>query len=166
MSPKRVLLVDDYPDALEIWGLYLRAMGYEVVTADDGLRAVEEAHQHLPDVIVLDLELPGITGFEAAIRLRNADDTAEIPLIAATGYSHVRQLNQARDSGFDSIIVKPCEPQALVAEIERLLEHDRDAETCTVIGGTRTAGRARRMKSRSAARQATPWAGKQLSQEL
>ena len=166
MSPKRVLLVDDYPDALEIWGLYLRTMGYEVVTADDGLKAVDEAHQHLPDVIVLDLELPGITGFEAAIRLRNADDTAEIPLIAATGYSHVRQLNQARDAGFDSIIVKPCEPQALVAEIERLLEQDRDEETCPVIGGTRTAGRARRMKSRSAAREGIPWAGKQLSQEL
>jgi two-component system cell cycle response regulator DivK len=118
---KRILLVDDYPDALEIWGLYLRSLGYEVETADDGLEAVEKAHARLPDIIVLDLELPGITGFEAAVRLRSAPDTKAIPLIAATGYSHVKQLNQARDAGFDAIVVKPCEPVALVAEIERLL---------------------------------------------
>jgi two-component system, cell cycle response regulator DivK len=121
VSPKRILLVDDYPDALEIWGLYLRSLGYDVVTAEDGLTAVDLAHRHHPDIIVLDLELPGITGFEAAVRLRHASDTREIPLIAATGYSHVKQLNQARDCGFDSIVVKPCEPAALVAEIERLL---------------------------------------------
>lgn len=114
--------MDDYPDALEIWGLYLRSLGYDVHTADDGLKAVEEAHRITPDIIVLDLELPGITGFEAAVRLRQSPQTASIPLIAATGYSHAKQLDQARDSGFDSIVVKPCEPTAVVAEIERLLE--------------------------------------------
>jgi CheY-like chemotaxis protein len=121
VAQKRILLVDDYPDALEIWGLYLRSMGYEVIEAEDGLKAVEQAHLYKPDIIVLDLELPGITGFEAAIRLRESARTREIPLIAATGYSHVKQLDQARSSGFDAIIVKPCEPAALVAEIERLL---------------------------------------------
>jgi CheY-like chemotaxis protein len=121
----RILLVDDYPDALEIWGLYLRAHGYDVETAVDGLEAVAKARAQLPDVIVLDLELPGITGFEAAIQLRRAPDTAKIPLIAATGYSHVKQLNQAKASGFDSIMIKPCEPAALVAEIERLLADAR-----------------------------------------
>ena len=125
MPLKRILLVDDYPDALEIWGLYLRSLGYHVDTADDGLQAVEQAHRCQPDIIVLDLELPGITGFEAAVRLRQSADTAEIPLIAATGYSHVKQLDQARESGFDSIVVKPCEPAALVAEIERLLGQAR-----------------------------------------
>ena len=127
MSKTRILLVDDYPDALEIWGLYLRAQGYEVETAEDGLEAVAKAQAMLPDVIVLDLELPGITGFEAAVRLRRARSTAAIPLIAATGYSHVKQLNQAKASGFDSIMVKPCEPAALVAEIERLLDRHRHA---------------------------------------
>jgi CheY-like chemotaxis protein len=117
----RILLVDDYPDALEIWGLYLRAHGYEVETAVDGLEALAKAHAKVPDAIVLDLELPGISGFEAAVQLRRARDTAAIPLIAATGYSHVKQLSQAKASGFDSIMVKPCEPAALVAEIERLL---------------------------------------------
>jgi CheY-like chemotaxis protein len=125
VPPTRILLVDDYPDALEIWGLYLQSLGYEVETADDGLKAVEQAHAHHPDIIVLDLELPGITGFEAAQRLRAASDTAEIPLIAATGYSHVTQLNRARQSGFDSIMVKPVEPAALVAEVERCLDQSR-----------------------------------------
>jgi CheY-like chemotaxis protein len=123
VPPKRILLVDDYPDALEIWGLYLRSLGYHVETAEDGLTAVEMAHNKLPDIIVLDLELPGITGFEAAVRLRHASDTRAIPLIAATGYSHATQLDHARNAGFDSIVVKPCEPAALVAEIERLLQH-------------------------------------------
>jgi two-component system CheB/CheR fusion protein len=125
----RILLVDDYPDALEIWGLYLRAQGYEVETAEDGLEAVAKAQALLPDVVVLDLELPGITGFEAAVRLRRAHSTAAIPLIAATGYSHVKQLNQAKASGFDSIMIKPCEPAALVAEIERLLDRQRHSST-------------------------------------
>jgi CheY-like chemotaxis protein len=128
VPPTRILLVDDYPDALEIWGLYLKSLGYAVETADDGLKAIEQAHAHHPDVIVLDLELPGITGFEAAIRLRAAPDTAQIPLIAATGYSHVTQLNHARQSGFDSVMVKPVEPAALVAEIERCLDRSRAAQ--------------------------------------
>jgi CheY-like chemotaxis protein len=110
---------------LEIWGLYLRAQGYAIETAGDGLAAVEQAHRSKPDIIVLDLELPGITGFEAAVRLRESAVTRQIPLIAATGYSHVAQLEHARQCGFDSIVVKPCEPAALVAEIDRLLGRER-----------------------------------------
>jgi CheY-like chemotaxis protein len=132
VPPKRILLVDDYPDALEIWGLYLRSVGYDVRTADDGLKAVEEAHQYHPDIIVLDLELPGLTGFEVAVHLRQCDDTSSIPLIAATGYSHAKQLDHARHSGFDSVVVKPCEPAALVAEIERLLDGGRQRKSPSV----------------------------------
>ena len=130
---KRILLVDDYPDALEIWGLYLRYLGYDVETAENGLQAIEKAHASLPDIIVLDLQLPGVSGFEAAVHLRSEPDTRDIPLIAATGYSHVKQLDQARESGFDSIVVKPCDPSLLVSEIERLLttrhsrHHSRDS---------------------------------------
>ncbi len=94
-------------------------------TAEDGLEAVEEAHRTLPDIVILDLDLPGITGFEAAIRLRSAPDTEQIPLIAATCYSHATQLDRARQCGFDSILVKPCEPMALVAEVRRLLVESR-----------------------------------------
>ena len=122
MVGKRILLVDDYPDALEIWGLYLRSLGYDVITADNGLDAVTLAHLEHPDLIVLDLELPGITGFEAAVRLRESPETFSIPLIAATGYSQPRQLDQARDCGFDAVLVKPCDPAFLANEIARVLE--------------------------------------------
>ena len=118
---KHVLIVDDYADALDIWAIYLQSMGYRVSTAADGLSAVTMAEEQLPDLIVLDLELPGLTGFEVAQRLRATPATSPIPLIAATGYSHARQLDMARQSGFDAVVVKPCDPDLLVQEIERLL---------------------------------------------
>ena len=119
---KHILIVDDYPDALDIWTLYLRSLGYEVSTAADGASAISQAEQLLPDLIVLDLELPGISGFEAARRLRQNPTTEDIPLIAATGYSHHRQLAMAREAGFDQVVVKPVDPDKLVEEIERLLD--------------------------------------------
>jgi two-component system cell cycle response regulator DivK len=122
----RILLVDDYVDALEIWALYLRSRGYEVLTTGDGLKAVEMAEEHLPDLIILDLDLPGITGVEAARRLHGLAKTAHIPLVAATGYSHVKQLDEAHDAGFAAVLIKPCDPSALVKEIERVLGASHD----------------------------------------
>jgi CheY-like chemotaxis protein len=74
------------------------------------------------------LNYRGLPGFEAAVRLRRSVETRDIPLIAATGYSHATQLNQARASGFDAIVIKPCEPALLVREIERLLQKVREAK--------------------------------------
>jgi CheY-like chemotaxis protein len=119
---QHILVVDDYPDALDIWALYLRSLGYDVSTAADGTTAVTKAEQLLPDLIVLDLELPGISGFEAAKRLRRNASTHDIPLIAATGYSHERQIAMALDAGFDEVAVKPINPESLVEQIERLLD--------------------------------------------
>lgn len=119
-SGKHILIVDDYADALDIWEIHLKSAGYRVSTAVDGASAIAKARQLLPDLIVLDLELPGISGFEAARALRADPETADIPLIAATGYSHLRQLDLARQVGFDAVLVKPCDPDLLLAEIERL----------------------------------------------
>ena len=121
MQP-HLLIVDDYPDALEIWAFYLRSMGYRVSTASDGAEALRQAQLLLPDLIVLDLELPEISGFDVARRLRANPDTQDIPLIAATGYSHPRQLERAREAGFDQIVVKPCDPDFLLLQIERHLK--------------------------------------------
>jgi CheY-like chemotaxis protein len=118
---RRVLLVDDYPDALEIWKLYLEMCGCEVATAGDGVAALALAHEFRPDIIVLDLELPGMTGVETARALRRASDTSAIPLIAATGYSHAHQLDEAERAGFDLVLIKPCDPAMLLAEIDRLV---------------------------------------------
>jgi two-component system cell cycle response regulator DivK len=118
---RHILIVDDYPDALDIWAIFLRLCGYRVSTASDGAEAIEQAERLLPDLVVLDLELPQVSGFDVAKRLRSNPQTQSIPLIAATGYSHINQLERARAAGFDQIVIKPCDPDQLVEEIERLL---------------------------------------------
>ena len=118
----RVLLVEDYPDTLTTWSAGLRLAGYDVLTATEGLGAVEVATDLHPDVVIMDLELPGITGDEAARRLRRDPATADIPLIAATGTSHPVRLDAASRAGFDVILIKPCDASQLMVEIERLLD--------------------------------------------
>ncbi len=98
----RVLIVDDYLDALDVWSLYLRSMGYEVLTAKNGDEAIAQATTASPDIIVLDLDLPGKSGIEVAGVLRSQPDTRRIPLVAATGHSHSAQLDLARKAGFDA----------------------------------------------------------------
>jgi CheY-like chemotaxis protein len=121
MTGKHILIVDDYPDALDMWAIYLRAMGYQVSTAADGVEALAQARRLHPDAIILDLELPRMSGFDVARQLRANPQTEHIPLIAATGYSDVIQLDRAHEAGFDQIVVKPCDPDLLVEEIERQL---------------------------------------------
>ena len=125
-TPASILIVDDYVDALEAWQLFLRAAGFEVRTAADGVTALEEALAHPPDLIVMDLELPRMSGLDVARALRERDETRDIPLIVATGYSHAQVLAQSKDVGVDSVIVKPCDPDHLVSEITRLLELRRN----------------------------------------
>ena len=120
---QRVLLVDDYPDALETWRLYLELSGFDVVTAADGRTAVELAHSSHPDIIVMDLELPVMSGIDAARELRAADDTADIPMLAATGYSNFNGMDHAGLIPFDLVVVKPCDPAQLLTQIRRLLGH-------------------------------------------
>lgn len=116
-----VLIVDDYPDALDVWSLYLRSQGFQVMTASDGDDAIAIATAQRPDVIVLDLDLPGKSGIEVAAHLRADASTRHIPLIAATGHSHTAQLDQARAAGFNAVIVKPCDPGQLVSELRHFI---------------------------------------------
>ena len=124
-TPASILIVDDYVDALEAWRLFLRAAGFEVHTAADGVTALAEAVQRHPDLIVMDLELPKMSGLDVAKALRQREDTRDIPLIVATGYSHAQALAQSQDVRVDAVIVKPCDPDQLVSEIKRLLDKSR-----------------------------------------
>lgn len=114
-----VLIVDDYVDALDVWDIFLTAAGYQVITAADGHEGLEKARAALPDIAVLDLQMPGLSGREMATALRADPRTAHIPLIAATGHSRTLP-DEARAAGFDALIVKPCDPDVLVSEIRRL----------------------------------------------
>jgi CheY-like chemotaxis protein len=116
-----ILIVDDYPDALDVWDLYLRASGFEVLRAEDGPTALRCATEQLPDLVVMDLELPGLSGCEVARALRDGQGTRHIPLIASTGHSLPAKLDEARRSGFDLVLIKPCDPAELVAQIHKHL---------------------------------------------
>ncbi|MEZ5421212.1 MAG: response regulator [Vicinamibacterales bacterium] len=116
-----VLLVDDFADALEVWDIFLSGAGFTVHTAADGQAGLDKARALRPDVVVLDLQMPGLSGGDVARALRADPDTRHIPLIAATGHSRTT-LDDARQAGFDSVIVKPCDPDDLIAEIRRLVD--------------------------------------------
>ena len=81
-----VLLVDDYPDALDVWEIFLTAAGCRVLTAGDGAQALVVAKSERPDVIVMDFQMPGLSGPSVAEALRQNPVTAQIPLIAVTGH--------------------------------------------------------------------------------
>ena len=116
-----ILIVDDYPDSLDVWDIYLRASGFEVLRAEDGPEALKCACERLPDLVVMDLELPGLTGIEVARQLRDKAETRHIPLIASTGHSLPAKLDEAKRAGFDQILIKPCDPGELVESIRRHL---------------------------------------------
>jgi two-component system cell cycle response regulator DivK len=117
----RILLVDDYPDALEVWSLYLKMCGFDVVAAADGAGALAAAAHHRPDIAILDLEMPGMSGYELARRLRADPETTAMPLIAVSGHSQPARIEEARSAGFDRVLTKPCDPERLCLEIEQLL---------------------------------------------
>lgn len=121
MAHPRILLADDYPDALSVWTMYLEAVGFDVDAAADGREALSRVDAHIPDIVVMDLEMPYLSGFEVAAALRDRDDTHALPMIATTGHSGAGQLRRALEAGFDTVVVKPCDPSELVAEIRRLL---------------------------------------------
>jgi CheY-like chemotaxis protein len=120
MSRPKVLLVDDYLDSLEVWALFLSSEGFDVNTAADGPTALQLVESTTPDVIVMDLDLPGMSGIDVARTLRAQAAHARLPLIAVTGHTGTK-LDAARAAGFDAALVKPCAPDALTAQIRQLL---------------------------------------------
>jgi two-component system cell cycle response regulator DivK len=116
-----IMLVDDYVDNREVYAHYLRYKGYRVEEAEDGHQALEKASRFRPDLIVMDLALPGLDGWEATRRLKSDPETKSIPVIALTGHAMEGQSERARAAGCDAFVVKPCEPSQLEARIRSLL---------------------------------------------
>lgn len=117
-----VLVVDDYQDAREMCCEYLSYCGFRVAEARNGTEAIEKAHELLPDLILMDLSLPGMDGWEATRRLKADDKTKKIPVVALTGHALAGHSEGAKAAGCDAFITKPCMPDALVAEVKRMLE--------------------------------------------
>ena len=120
-----VLVVEDYQDAREMYAAYLQFSGFEVAEAGNGIEAIEKTHELLPDIVLMDLALPRMDGWEATRRLKNDERTRHIPIVALTGHALAGHAEGAREAGCDAFVTKPCLPDALVAEIKRLLEQHR-----------------------------------------
>src|SRR6476620_12084382 len=99
-SPRPIVLrVDDYPDAREMYAEYLEFSGFEVVEAGNGLEALERAVDKTPDIILMDLSLPVMDGWEATRRLKADDRTKSIPVVALTGHALAGISKGAREAG-------------------------------------------------------------------
>jgi CheY-like chemotaxis protein len=112
-TPRRILVVDDHPDGAEMLRMLLELEGHEVAVAHDGLSALERVRTFAPSVVILDIGLPGMDGHEVARRLRQDPMLQSVRLIALTGYGQPTDTQKARDSGFDSHLVKPVHLESL-----------------------------------------------------
>ena len=117
-----VLVVDDFDDNRSMYAVYLTYSGYDVLEAADGREAVEMASVKMPDVIVMDLTLPVMDGWEATRRLKADERTRHIPIIVLTGHAIAGQARDARDAGCDAFLAKPCLPEMLVEKVQELLQ--------------------------------------------
>jgi len=120
-----VLVVDDYADNREMYSAYLRFQGLEVVEAANGTEALEHAFARRPDLVVMDLSLPGVDGWQATRILKADVRTKDIPVIAVTGHALAGAPERAAEAGCDGFLTKPCLPEDLLREIQRMLEPGR-----------------------------------------
>jgi CheY-like chemotaxis protein len=116
----RILVIEDNPDAAESMQMMLELFGHEVRVATTGPDGVTAARAYRPDVILCDLGLPGLSGFEVARTLREDPDLAGVLLVAVSGYGEKEDHRKALESGFDKALVKPVDPGLLRALLEQV----------------------------------------------
>ena len=115
---KRILLVDDHEDSRIIYRVALRHAGFSVVECTDGESAVRSARQESPDLILMDLSLPVLDGWEATRILKADDRTRHIPIVALTANALSSDRARAGELSFDGFLTKPVSPRHVVSEIE------------------------------------------------
>ncbi|HEU4438068.1 MAG TPA: CHASE3 domain-containing protein [Methylomirabilota bacterium] len=118
-AARRILVVDDEPDSTESLAMFLRLRGHEVRTVHDGPGALEEIARGRPEVVLLDLGLPGMSGYDVARHLRAQPENRDLRLVALTGYGTDADRVKTRAAGFDVHLAKPVDPQALEALLAR-----------------------------------------------
>lgn len=121
-----VLLVEDDRDGRRLYADWLTTAGFRVHQAHNGLQALERAFEVVPDVVVTDLNIPGIDGYELTRRLKQDPRTAAIPVLAMTGYAaFAADPVRARRAGCDAVLEKPCSPEDLKAAVCSLIAESR-----------------------------------------
>jgi two-component system, cell cycle response regulator DivK len=120
-----VLVVDDFQDNREMYAEYLAFSGFRVIQAANGKEALDQAFANRPDIIIMDLSLPVMDGWEATRRLKADQRTNAIPVVALTGHAMQGHSKGAIEAGCDAFVAKPCLPDQLVAEIRKMLSTPR-----------------------------------------
>ena len=120
-SPPLVLIVDDYDDNREMYSSYLEFAGLRVAEAANGKDALTKTSELMPDLIVMDLSLPGIDGWQATRTIKQDPRTRHILVLALTGHALEGASQGAKEAGCDGFLTKPCLPEDLCAEIQRML---------------------------------------------
>jgi CheY-like chemotaxis protein len=118
---KRILLVDDIEDNRRVYALFLRARGFDVSVAAEGRDALAKTRTLMPDLVVMDLAIPGIDGWEVTRRLKADRRTRRIPIVAVTGHVLAGAKERASAAGCDAFLTKPCLPDELLGVIQRIL---------------------------------------------
>ncbi len=116
-----VLIVEDQSELRQLYVLHLTKCGFDVIEAENGQIAIDHTTQHAPDVVLMDLSLPVIDGWEATRRLKADQRTAHIPGVALTAHDGSGELQRATRAGCDWFVPKPCPPDALITEVRRVL---------------------------------------------
>lgn len=117
----RVLVIEDNPANMELMTYLLRAFGHTVLEATDGRQGLDAARDARPDLIVCDLQLPLVDGYEIARTLKSDPALRAVPLLAVTAYAMVDDRQKALAAGFDGYLTKPISPESFVPQVQSFL---------------------------------------------
>jgi two-component system alkaline phosphatase synthesis response regulator PhoP len=122
---KKILVIEDDPATLRLVDYSLRHEGYQVFTASNGLEGIRKAHDDAPDLIILDVMLPGIDGYEICHRLRSEPDTAQLPILMFSAKAQEIDKDTGLKVGADEYLSKPAAPADIVNRVESLLAEEK-----------------------------------------
>ena len=128
---KRVLVVEDNENNMKLLCLILEKHGYEPIQAFTGEEGVEKAAEEIPDIILMDIQLPDISGIEAVKRIRMMDDMQDIPIIAITSYAMSGDKEKILNEGCDGYFEKPIDPMTIIEDIENVVKLKNNENTCS-----------------------------------
>ncbi len=117
----RILVIEDNPTNLELISYLLKAFGHETLAATDGEKGLEVVRREMPDLIICDIQLPNMNGYEVARRLKADPALRAIPLVAVTAMAMVGDRDRVLAAGFDGYIPKPIAPETFVGQVEAFL---------------------------------------------
>lgn len=119
---KKVLIIEDNENNRYLLNFLLQLQGYEVILAEDGIEGIQKAQNHLPDFILLDIQLPGMDGFEVAKRMKQDELLKKIPIIAVTAYAMTGDKEKILSSNFNGYIAKPIDPDNFIDKMNKALD--------------------------------------------